>query len=327
MSVHRPAGPAEDAYPECAGCAPPRTGRRGTGRWRPGSEIYNAATFVNTKSLNRSVSHGRRRNGGHPRLNPKTLLNENHMNKDNLTPTGDGTSKPDTDHNTNPNPNAEAPNKSDGSQTSPPQPSISEARLRANRENAKKSTGPKTARGKAYSRRNALKHGLLIDRVLFSSDGAPMNEELHDLWDSLQAKYGSGDVGTELLLETLLVEWWRLRMALDIEMRCLKDAVNHLGPMGSLPNLQRYRTSSQRAFLKNLELLDKRQPPTSEAAGDEAEGDAPASQPETPPQAPKPTSGLTVMATEASAPKQGSESHEASSGEDSTSTGDVEEAA
>ena len=165
---------------------------------------------------------------------------------------------------------------------------------------------------------------------MFSSDGTPINAELHDLWDSLKAEYGSGDVGTELLLETLLVESWRLRVALDIEVVCLKDAVNHLGPMGSLPNLQRYRTSSQRAFLKNLELLDKRQPPTSEAAGDEAEGDPPAFQPETVPQAAKPTSGLTVIATatEESAPEQSSESeNEASSGEGPTSTGDVEEAA
>ncbi len=36
----------------------------------------------------------------------------------------------------------------------------SEARIRANRENAKRSTGPKTEEGKAQSRRNALKHGL-----------------------------------------------------------------------------------------------------------------------------------------------------------------------
>ncbi|MFZ1141684.1 MAG: hypothetical protein WAN76_21100, partial [Candidatus Sulfotelmatobacter sp.] len=150
--------------------------------------------------------------------------------------------------------------------TSQPKPKLSEARLRANRENAKKSTGPKTARGKACSRRNALKHGLLIDRVLFSSHGTPVNKELHDLWDSLQAKYGAGDVRTELLLESLLVEWWRLDRALEIEMSCLKNAVNHLGPMGSLPKLQRYRTSSQRAFLKNLELLGERQPPTSDAA-------------------------------------------------------------
>jgi hypothetical protein len=222
----------------------------------------------------------------------------------------------------------DVPDETDGSQTSPPQSGISEARLRANRENAKKSTGPKTARGKAYSRRNALKHGLLINRVLFSSDGTPINEELHDLWDSLQAKYGSDDVRTELLLESLVVGWWRPRMALDIETLCLNDAVNHLGPMGSMPNLQRYRTASQRALLKTLELLDAQQPPMSEAEADEAEGDAPAPQPETPPQAPKPTSGLTVVAAEQDVPEPSSESeNEASSGEDSTPTGDVEEAA
>jgi hypothetical protein len=36
----------------------------------------------------------------------------------------------------------------------------SERRLRANRENAKRSTGPKTATGKARSARNARRHGL-----------------------------------------------------------------------------------------------------------------------------------------------------------------------
>jgi hypothetical protein len=35
-----------------------------------------------------------------------------------------------------------------------------EKQLRANRENAKKSTGPKTAGGRARSSRNALSHGL-----------------------------------------------------------------------------------------------------------------------------------------------------------------------
>ena len=39
---------------------------------------------------------------------------------------------------------------------------VSPRKLEANRRNALKSTGPKTPTGKAYSRRNALKHGLFI---------------------------------------------------------------------------------------------------------------------------------------------------------------------
>ncbi len=39
--------------------------------------------------------------------------------------------------------------------------SISERKLRANRANAKRSTGPRTKAGKAISRRNALKHGIM----------------------------------------------------------------------------------------------------------------------------------------------------------------------
>lgn len=251
-----------------------------------------------------------------------------------ITSNGDGNSQPNTDNNNDKNDNnnksntSDAQDKVDNPQTSQPKKPISEARLRANRQNAQTSTGPKTARGKAYSRRNALKHGLLIKRVLFSSDGTPINAELHELWDSLQAKYGTGDVDTELLLESLVVEWWRLRQALDIETLCLKDAINHLGPMGSMPNLLRYQTTSQRALLKILERLNAQRPPTSEAEADEAEGDAPASQPETPPQAPKSTSGLTVVAGEESAPEHASEpENEAAGGEDSTPTCKVEEAA
>lgn len=38
---------------------------------------------------------------------------------------------------------------------------ISERKLQANRANAQRSTGPRTEAGKAISRRNALKHGIL----------------------------------------------------------------------------------------------------------------------------------------------------------------------
>jgi len=49
---------------------------------------------------------------------------------------------------------------------------ISERKLQANRANAKRSTGPRTEAGKAASRRNALKHGIL-SRVVDLPSGIP----------------------------------------------------------------------------------------------------------------------------------------------------------
>lgn len=46
----------------------------------------------------------------------------------------------------------------------------SEKRSAANRQNALKSTGPKTPRGKAIAKMNALKHGLLSREVLVAGE-------------------------------------------------------------------------------------------------------------------------------------------------------------
>jgi hypothetical protein len=57
---------------------------------------------------------------------------------------------------------------------------LSEARLAANRANARKSTGPKTARGKARSRANALTHGLSASVLGRCEDGLrPVIGALH----------------------------------------------------------------------------------------------------------------------------------------------------
>ena len=53
----------------------------------------------------------------------------------------------------------------------------SESRTLANRENAKKSTGPRTAEGKAIARRNALRHGMAGEGVvLLPADEAKLAE-------------------------------------------------------------------------------------------------------------------------------------------------------
>lgn len=250
-------------------------------------------------------------------------------NTKDLNPNGDGDIQPDTDPAGTTN-NADAQDKSEAPETNQSKPAISEARLRANRENAQKSTGPRTARGKKFSSRNAVKHGLLLKRLLFSDEGEPIHEELHELYDRLHEKYGKADIRTQLLVEGLVVEHWRQRMALEAEMDFLKRADWHFCPQGNMPNLQRYRTASQHTLLKNLELLDEtaQSLPDADENGSEAEGVAPASQTENPRPAPAPRSGRNVVAVAQNRPKGSSRSQTkvASSG-DATPADEHDEAA
>jgi hypothetical protein len=270
----------------------------------------------------------------------KPLLNgndmKNDMHDDARTPNGDCSYDPDTDSNNNPNPETSTSNsrhaqdKVEGTPTSQPKTSISQARLRANRENARKSTGPKTYQGKAYSRFNALKHGLLSKKIMFTPDGKLQDEGLLELLESLHQKYGRGDVRTELLVEGIVIEYWRHGKALELEMGCLKYPGWTLCPDGIMPNVLRYATASGRALRKNLELLDELQPPSADADAeeDDTDADAPPPQPETSPQAPKAANGLIVVAPEQSAPEPRSESeNEAASGDHSTPFDEEAEAA
>src|SRR5690242_3987525 len=89
-------------------------------------------------------------------------------------------------------------------------PAISERQLAANRESAKKSTGPRTPEGKAKSRFNALKHGLL-SKIMLSADGKLLDERLYELLESLLDKYGRDDVRSQLLIDGIVTDHWRSR--------------------------------------------------------------------------------------------------------------------
>jgi hypothetical protein len=58
----------------------------------------------------------------------------------------------------------------------------SAAQIAANRANAEKSSGPRTEEGKAKSARNALKHGLLAERLLLDGEDP-------EAWAALRADY------------------------------------------------------------------------------------------------------------------------------------------
>lgn len=136
---------------------------------------------------------------------------------------------------------------------------VSERKVRANRENAKKSTGPKTVRGKRYSSFNAIKHGLLAQKLLFAPDGKLANEDLQRLMEDLRDGYGCGDVASELLAELAAVDYWRLAKGLEYELKYLTKQGGEFHPQGGMPTLVRYMTANRRNFDKSLQLLMQRQ--------------------------------------------------------------------
>ena len=74
----------------------------------------------------------------------------------------------------------------------------SDSKAEANRQNALKSTGPKTLEGKAAVRLNAVKHGLLSEQVLLPDED---EDALSELSERLRA-----ELQPEGELENLLVD-------------------------------------------------------------------------------------------------------------------------
>jgi hypothetical protein len=91
--------------------------------------------------------------------------------------------------------------------------------LEANRRNAKRSTGPKTEKGKAMSRRNALKHGLTAERMLLDDENA---EHFEALCEQLRLELKPVGVREEMCVDRLAQTQWRLMRVPGYEVEILK---------------------------------------------------------------------------------------------------------
>ncbi len=91
---------------------------------------------------------------------------------------------------------------------------VSARKVEANRLNARNSTGPRTRTGKAYSRRNALRHGLFALEIIPDFLGSRENQlEFQSLRGQLQQQLEPSGIAEELEVERISVCWWRLRRA------------------------------------------------------------------------------------------------------------------
>src|SRR5580698_1248312 len=84
----------------------------------------------------------------------------------------------------------------------------------ASRANAQKSTGPRTAQGKAASRFNALKHGIYAQHQIMFDEKA---EDLAELAAEYHEQYSPTDANERFLVDTLVTNEWRLRRTRRVE--------------------------------------------------------------------------------------------------------------
>jgi hypothetical protein len=100
----------------------------------------------------------------------------------------------------------------------PPRPEVSDARLRANRENAQKSVGPRTEAGKAVSCLNAIKTGLTGNTVLFANDDHIKYYTHISNYEKLYSPVGPEETA---LVQAIADHRWRLNKIPGLELAIL----------------------------------------------------------------------------------------------------------
>ncbi len=99
---------------------------------------------------------------------------------------------------------------------------VSEKRLRANRANAARSTGPVTAGGKARVASNAIRHGFLAKQILIGNESA---ENFQTLCDMIVRRFEPVDDFEFNLVEELAASYWRLRRSWALETEMFENAM------------------------------------------------------------------------------------------------------
>jgi len=129
-------------------------------------------------------------------------------------------SQPTGDQKEQPTDTVRPPDKSNGTSgaQAPGEPPSSEQKIKANRENSKHSTGPKTERGKAAIRNNAWRHGLYAnDAVIREGHGQENEEEFQELLRGFRRSWEPRDAMQEYQVRALAETEWRLQRVVRAE--------------------------------------------------------------------------------------------------------------
>ena len=154
----------------------------------------------------------------------------------------------------------------------------SPAQIAANRANAQKSTGPRTAEGKKRASMSALKHGLTAQRLVLPHED---NLAYGEIRESLYNQYQPATEQECMLVDQLTSAWWRTLRVRQIETDMFDlqiQTLNHTYPEKEktkttdrqalavrfvtesekdFVNFMRYDAQIERAFYRALNTLEK----------------------------------------------------------------------
>ena len=144
-----------------------------------------------------------------------------------------------------------------------------ESQIAANRRNALKSTGPKTAAGKAKVAGNALRHGLTAREVVRTDENQAGFEQF---FAEIRETLDPADAVEEQMVERIALCYWRLRRAAVAE-AALYDCFIATEPLVSdteaampfyhrpdcIATLSRYEAALDQSLRRATAMLERRQ--------------------------------------------------------------------
>jgi hypothetical protein len=144
------------------------------------------------------------------------------------------------------------------SQSADAQTSVSDRKLAANRENAKKSTGPRTERGKARSSQNAYKHGFFAKPLYPTTAQVTQDRsDYDDMLDGLLEHYQPVGYIENVLVEKIAADY--LRSARIVRHEQAIFGLRHPFEARSASSLPRYQTAVEHQLEKDIERLESLQ--------------------------------------------------------------------
>ena len=142
---------------------------------------------------------------------------------------------------------------------------ISQSKIDANRRNAAKSTGPRTASGKAVASMNAVKHGLCARKPLIPGESETDFAQFTSDWVGSLRPLGAHE---RLLAEQIIMAAWQLRRVPQLEAGLLARYMRQDGehPFAMAPEayqqlsrIDRHHTALQRTLDRSLKDLERMQ--------------------------------------------------------------------